>query len=139
MGEQLGIPADLVWRHPFPGPGLGIRILGEVTPDRVRMLQEADDIFISEIRDSGLYRNVGQALAALDPTRAVGVMGDKRMYGHIVLLRAVETKDFMTADWYPFEHAFLKRVSTKIVNEVDGVARVLYDVTSKPPGTIEFE
>jgi GMP synthase (glutamine-hydrolysing) len=139
MGAQLGIHHDLIWRHPFPGPGLGIRILGEVTPERVRILQEADEIFISEIRAAGLYKNVSQALAALDPTKSVGVMGDKRIYAHIVLLRAVETTDFMTADWYPFEHDFLKRVSTRIVNEVVGVARVMYDVTSKPPGTIEFE
>jgi GMP synthase (glutamine-hydrolysing) len=139
LGKQLGIPEELIWRHPFPGPGLGIRILGEVTVEQVRMLQHADAIFIEEIRKAGLYRQISQALAALDPTKAVGVMGDKRMYGQIVLLRAVETSDFMTADWFPFDFKFLKNVSTRIVNEVTGVSRVLYDITSKPPGTIEFE
>jgi GMP synthase (glutamine-hydrolysing) len=139
LGKQLGIPEELIWRHPFPGPGLGIRILGEVTAEQVRMLQHADAIFIEEIRKAGLYRQISQALAALDPTKAVGVMGDKRMYGQIVLLRAVETSDFMTADWFPFDFKFLKNVSTRIVNEVTGVSRVLYDITSKPPGTIEFE
>ncbi|KAF2671678.1 GMP synthase subunit B [Microthyrium microscopicum] len=139
LGTKLGISEELVWRHPFPGPGLGIRILGEVTKEQVQILQKADQIYIEEIRAAGLYREIGQALAALDPTKSVGVMGDKRMYGQIVFLRAVETSDFMTADWYNFDFQFLKRVSSRIVNEVDGVSRVLYDITSKPPGTIEFE
>jgi GMP synthase (glutamine-hydrolysing) len=138
LGTELGIPEELVWRHPFPGPGLGIRILGEIDAEQVRMLQQADAIFIEEIRKAGLYRQIGQALAALDPTKAVGVMGDKRVYGQIVILRAVESSDFMTADWFPFDPGFLKNVSTRIVNEVDGVSRVLFDVTSKPPGTIEM-
>ncbi|KAI9770429.1 MAG: GMP synthase (glutamine-hydrolyzing) [Geoglossum simile] len=139
LGRQLGIPNDLVMRHPFPGPGIAIRVLGEVTPERVEMARKADHIFISMIREAGLYDKIGQAFAALDPSRAVGVMGDKRTYENIILLRAVETTDFMTAKPYPFEHEFLNRVSTKIINEVCGVCRVAYDYTSKPPGTIELE
>ena len=139
LGRQLGIAHDLVMRHPFPGPGIAIRILGEVTPERVEMARKADHIFISMIREAGLYDKIGQAFAALDPSRAVGVMGDKRTYENIVLLRAVETTDFMTANPYPFEHDFLTRVSTRIINEVCGVCRVAYDYTSKPPGTIELE
>lgn len=139
LGTRLGIPDELVWRHPFPGPGLAIRILGEVTASQVRIAREADDIFISEIRAAGLYRQISQAFAALLPVKAVGVMGDKRVHDQVIALRAVETTDFMTADWYPFDGAFLKRVSRRIVNEVEGVCRVVYDVTSKPPGTIEME
>merc|ERR1711939_1027106 len=120
LGTNLGIPEELVWRHPFPGPGLAIRILGEVTA-------------------AGLYRKISQAFAALLPVKAVGVMGDKRVHAQVIALRAVETTDFMTADWFPFDGEFLKRVSRRIVNEVDGVCRVVYDVTSKPPGTIEME
>lgn len=139
LGTQLGIPADLVWRHPFPGPGLAIRILGAITPEQLRIAREADVIFIEEIRAAGLYGKISQAFAALLPVKAVGVMGDERVHEQVVALRAVETSDFMTADWYPFDGAFLKRVSGRIVNEVAGVCRVLYDVTSKPPGTIEME
>jgi len=139
LGMQLGIPEDLVWRHPFPGPGIAIRILGEVTPEQVRIAREADYIFIQEIKAAGLYRKISQAFAALLPVKAVGVMGDKRVHDQVIALRAVETKDFMTADWYPFDGEFLKRVSRRIVNEVDGVCRVVYDITSKPPGTIEME
>ncbi|KAI5288019.1 GMP synthase (glutamine-hydrolyzing) [Ascosphaera aggregata] len=139
LGTKLGIPEDLVWRHPFPGPGLAIRILGEVTPEQVRIAREADKIFIDEIKAVGLYRNIAQAFAALLPVKAVGVMGDKRMHEQVIALRAVETSDFMTADWYPFDGKFLKKVSSRIVNEVNGVCRVVYDVTSKPPGTIEME
>lgn len=139
LGTNLGIPEDLVWRHPFPGPGIAIRVLGEVTPEQVKIAQLADDIFIEEIRKAGLYRNISQAFAALLPVKAVGVMGDKRVHEQVIALRAVETTDFMTADWYPFDGEFLKRVSRRIVNEVNGVCRVLYDVTSKPPGTIEME
>ncbi|MCJ1311841.1 GMP synthase (glutamine-hydrolyzing) [Agyrium rufum] len=139
LGEQLGIPHELVWRHPFPGPGLAIRILGEVTPAQVRIAREADAIFTEEIRTAGLYRAISQAFAALLPVRAVGVMGDKRVWEQVIALRAVETTDFMTADWFPFDGKFLKRVSSRIVNEVDGVCRVVYDITSKPPGTIEME
>lgn len=139
LGRQLGIAHELVMRHPFPGPGIAIRILGEVTPQRVEMARQADHIFISMIREAGLYDQIGQAFAALDPSRAVGVMGDKRVYENIVLLRAVQTTDFMTANPVAFEHDFLTRVSTRIVNEVHGVCRVAYDYTSKPPGTIELE
>ena len=139
LGTNLGIPHDLIWRHPFPGPGLAIRILGEVTREQLRIAQEADVIFIEEIRAAGLYQNISQAFAALLPVKAVGVMGDKRMHEQVIALRAVETKDFMTADWYPFDGEFLKRVSRRIVNEVNGVCRVVYDITSKPPGTIEME
>ncbi|KAE8354916.1 GMP synthase [Aspergillus coremiiformis] len=139
LGRQLGIGHEMVMRHPFPGPGIAIRILGEITPERVEMARKADHIFISMIREAGLYDKIGQAFAALDPSRAVGVMGDKRVYENIVILRAVETTDFMTAIAYPFEHEFLTRVSTRIVNEVSGVCRVAYDYTSKPPGTIELE
>jgi len=139
LGTKLGIPEELVWRHPFPGPGIAIRILGEVTPEQVRIAREADYIFIEEIRAAGLYRKISQAFAALLPVKAVGVMGDKRVHDQVIALRAVETTDFMTADWYPFDGEFLKRVSRRIVNEVDGVCRVVYDITSKPPGTIEME
>jgi GMP synthase (glutamine-hydrolysing) len=139
LGTNLGIPEDLVWRHPFPGPGIAIRILGEVTPEQVRIAREADKIFIDEIQAAGLYRKVSQAFAALLPVKAVGVMGDKRVHDQVIALRAVETTDFMTADWFPFDGQFLKKVSRRIVNEVNGVVRVLYDVTSKPPGTIEME
>lgn len=139
LGTTLGIPEELVWRHPFPGPGLAIRILGEVNEEQLRIAREADKIFIDEIVAAGLYRKTSQAFAALLPVKAVGVMGDKRVHAQVIALRAVETTDFMTADWYPFDGEFLKRVSRRIVNEVDGVCRVLYDVTSKPPGTIEME
>ena len=139
LGTNLDIPEDLVWRHPFPGPGIAIRILGEVTPEQVRIAREADKIFIDEIQAAGLYRRISQAFAALLPVKAVGVMGDKRVHDQVIALRAVETTDFMTADWYPFDGQFLKKVSRRIVNEVNGVVRVLYDVTSKPPGTIEME
>jgi GMP synthase (glutamine-hydrolysing) len=139
LGTNLGIPEELVWRHPFPGPGLGIRILGEVNEEQLRIAREADKIFIDEIVASGLYRSISQAFAALLPVKAVGVMGDKRVHAQVIALRAVETTDFMTADWFPFDGQFLKRVSRRIVNEVDGVCRVVYDVTSKPPGTIEME
>ncbi|GAB7346885.1 hypothetical protein MBLNU459_g1965t1 [Dothideomycetes sp. NU459] len=139
LGTKLGIAEDLVWRHPFPGPGLAIRIIGEVTKEQVRIAQEADHIFIEEIRKAGLYRQISQAYAALLPVKAVGVMGDKRVHAQVIALRAVQTTDFMTADIFPFEMKFLSRVSTRIVNEVDGVCRVLYEITSKPPGTIEME
>ena len=127
LGTNLGIPEELVWRHPFPGPGIAIRILGEVTPSQIRIAQQADHIFIEEIRAAGLYRKISQAFAALLPVKAVGVMGDKRVHEQVIALRAVETTDFMTADWFPFDGEFLKRVSRRIVNEVNGVCRVLYD------------
>ena len=131
LGEELGIAEDSVWRHPFPGPGLAIRVLGEVTDAQLQIVRKADHIFIEEIKGAGLYRKVSQAYAALLPVKAVGVMGDKRVHSQVIALRAVETSDFMTADWYPFDGNFLKRVSTRIVNEVDGVCRVVYDGTSK--------
>ncbi|KAL9588293.1 MAG: hypothetical protein Q9203_002891 [Teloschistes exilis] len=139
LGTKLGIPEELVWRHPFPGPGIAIRILGEVTPAQVEIARQADHVFIEEIIAAGLYRKISQAFAALLPVKAVGVMGDKRVHEQVIALRAVETKDFMTADWFPFDGLFLKKVSSRIVNEVNGVCRVVYDVTSKPPGTIEME
>ncbi|KAJ9303148.1 hypothetical protein DTO271G3_522 [Paecilomyces variotii] len=139
LGRQLGISPELVGRHPFPGPGLAIRVLGEVTKEKVRMAREADHIFISMIREAGLYDEIAQAYAALDLSKAVGVMGDKRVYGHIVILRAVCTTDFMTAIPYPFSHEFLTKASTRIINEVHGVCRVAYDYSQKPPATIEME
>ncbi|KAL9061340.1 MAG: hypothetical protein Q9162_000214 [Coniocarpon cinnabarinum] len=140
LGKELGIPDELVYRHPFPGPGLGIRILGEVTKEQLDILRKADKIFMDEIwAEKDLYRKIDQALVGLLPVKAVGVMGDKRTYEQVVALRAVNTTDFMTATWYEFEPAFLRRVANRIVNEVSGVCRVFQDLTSKPPGTIEFE
>lgn len=130
LGTKLGIPEPLVWRHPFPGPGIAIRILGEVTPAQVNIARQADHIFIEEIIVAGLYRKISQAFAALLPVKAVGVMGDKRVHEQVIALRAVETTDFMTADWYPFDGLFLKKVSSRIVNEVNGVCRVVYDGTA---------
>ena len=139
LGTELGIPEQLVWRHPFPGPGLAIRIIGEVNEEQLRIVREADKIFIDEIQAAGLYRKISQAYAASLGVKAVGVMGDKRVHGYIIALRAVVTTDFMTADAFDFEKSFRSKVSTKIVNEVDGITRVLWDETSKPPGTIELE
>ncbi|MCY3963944.1 MAG: glutamine-hydrolyzing GMP synthase [Acidobacteria bacterium] len=139
LGRELGLGSEFVGRHPFPGPGLGVRILGDVTADRVAVLQEADAIFIDELRAAGLYDRVSQALAVLLPVQSVGVMGDGRSYENVVALRSVETEDFMTADWSQLPHEFLGRVAGRIVNEVAGVNRVVYDLTSKPPGTIEWE
>lgn len=139
LGELMGIPHDLVWRHPFPGPGLAIRILGEVTPAQIDIARRADHIFIQEIRKAGIYEEISQAFACLLPVKSVGVMGDKRTYEQVIALRAIETTDFMTADWYIFDAKFLKTVSKRIVNEVQGVARVVYDITSKPPATVEWE
>ncbi|CCH41042.1 GMP synthase (glutamine-hydrolysing) [Wickerhamomyces ciferrii] len=139
LGELLGIPHDLVWRHPFPGPGIAIRVLGEVTRSQVEIARKADHIYIEEIKKAGLYKNISQAFAALLPVKSVGVMGDQRTYEQVIALRAIETTDFMTADWYCFDASFLKKVSSRIVNEVDGVARVTYDITSKPPATVEWE
>jgi GMP synthase (glutamine-hydrolysing) len=139
LGRNLGIPHDLVMRHPFPGPGIAIRVLGEVTPEQVAIARKADHIFISEIKAAGIYDKISQAYAALLPVKAVGVMGDNRVHQQVIALRAVETTDFMTATAYHFDWEFIERVSTRIVNEVDGVCRVFYDVTSKPPGTIEME
>ena len=139
VGEELGLDPAFVRRHPFPGPGLAVRILGEVTAARVAILQEADDIFIRSLRESGWYDRVSQAFAVLLPVKSVGVMGDYRTYENVLALRAVGTLDFMTADWSRLPHDLLASVSSRIVNEVRGVNRVVYDVTSKPPGTIEWE
>ncbi|KAK5681719.1 GMP synthase (glutamine-hydrolyzing) [Elasticomyces elasticus] len=139
MGVDLGIPADLVGRHPFPGPGLAIRIIGEVTPERVSICQQADKIFIEEIRNDGLYDEISQAFAALMNDKAVGVVGDQRIHGHIIILRAVVTTDFMTADAYEFEKEFRTRVARRIGNKVQGVAQVVFSSMSKPPATIELE
>jgi GMP synthase (glutamine-hydrolysing) len=139
VGEELGLPHDFVWRHPFPGPGLAVRILGAVTRERVRTLQDADAIVIEEIRSAGLYDEISQALSVLLPVKSVGVMGDSRTYENVLAVRAVTTSDFMTADWYRFPPEVLDRIARRIVNEVQGINRVVYDVTSKPPGTIEWE
>lgn len=139
LGKMLLIPDDLLYRHPFPGPGLAIRVLGEVTKTQLEIASKADYIFIEEIKKHGLYGEISQAFVVLIPVKTVGVMGDQRTYQQVVSLRAVKTIDFMTADWYSFESNFLKHVALRIVNEVDGVARVTYDITSKPPSTIEWE
>jgi GMP synthase (glutamine-hydrolysing) len=139
VGLALGLPPQLVWRHPFPGPGLGVRILGEVTAERVATLQAADAIFLEALWEAGLYQETSQAFAVLLPVRSVGVMGDGRTYANVVALRAVTTEDFMTADWARLPYELLGRVANRIVNEVEGVNRVVYDVSSKPPATIEWE
>jgi GMP synthase (glutamine-hydrolysing) len=139
LGTELGISSELIGRHPFPGPGLAIRILGEITPRKIKLVQEADFIFISELRKNGYYDKVWQALVALLPVKSVGVMGDARTYENMVVLRAVTSIDAMTADWAKLPPAFLERVSNRIVNEVEGVNRVVYDITQKPPATIEYE
>ena len=139
LGLELGLEEEFVWRHPFPGPGLAVRILGEVTAERVEVLQNADEIVIDEIRRAGLYRTISQAFAVLLPVKSVGVMGDERTYENVVAVRAVTTTDFMTADWFRMPHDVLERMSRRIVNEVRGVNRVVYDISSKPPSTIEWE
>ncbi len=139
LGLELGLPESLVWRHPFPGPGLAVRCLGEVTAPRLEVLRQADAIFLEELTDAGLYRQTGQAFAVLLPIQSVGVMGDGRTYENVIALRSVDTDDFMTADWSRLPHDLLARASTRIINAVKGVNRVVYDVTSKPPGTIEWE
>ena len=139
LGLELGLPEQLVYRQPFPGPGLGVRVLGEVTAEKVQTLQDADAIFREEMAKAGLDREVGQFFAVLTDARSVGVMGDGRTYDHTLALRAVTTSDFMTADWARIPYEVLERVSSRIVNEVRGVNRVVYDITSKPPGTIEWE
>jgi len=139
LGRELGLPADLVNRHPFPGPGLAIRIPGDITRDKLDLLRQVDAVYLDEIRKAGLYDQIWQAFAVLLPVRTVGVMGDGRTYDQACALRAVTSTDGMTADYYPFDHAFLGRVANRIINEVRGINRVTYDVTSKPPGTIEWE
>ena len=139
IGKELGLSNELLGRHPFPGPGLAIRILGSITPERVKILQDVDSIFINALRDENLYDKVWQAGAILLPVKSVGVMGDERTYEQVVALRAVESTDGMTADWVHLPHDFLAKVSNKIINNVRGVNRVVYDISSKPPATIEWE
>ncbi len=139
LGRELGLPQEFIGRHPFPGPGLAIRIPGDITAEKLEILRKADAIYLEEIRQSGLYDEIWQAFAVLLPVRTVGVMGDARTYDYVCALRAVTSTDGMTADYYPFTHEFLSRVSTRIINEVKGINRVTYDITSKPPGTIEWE
>ena len=146
LGVALGLPPDMVYRHPFPGPGLGVRILGEVKPEFADLLRRADAIFIEELRNfideatgKSWYALTSQAFAVFLPVKSVGVMGDGRTYDHVVALRAVQTSDFMTADWAELPYALLKKVSSRIINEVRGINRVAYDVSSKPPATIEWE
>ena len=139
VGASMGIHADILGRHPFPGPGLAIRILGDITFEKVRILQEVDAIFIDGLKDSGLYDKVWQAGAMLLPVNSVGVMGDERTYEKVVALRAVESTDGMTADWVNLPYAFLQKTSNQIINKVKGVNRVVYDISSKPPATIEWE
>jgi len=139
MGLELGLPEDLIWRHPFPGPGLAVRCLGDLSEERLNTLREADAILIEELHRAGLYREIQQAFAVLLPVQSVGVMGDDRTYEDVVALRAVQTDDFMTADWYQFPHDVLAQISTRLINSVRGINRVVYDVSSKPPSTIEWE
>jgi GMP synthase (glutamine-hydrolysing) len=139
LGRELGLPEEMVGRHPFPGPGLGIRILGPVTREKLDVLRQVDAIYLDGIREAGLYDDIWQAFAVLLPIRSVGVMGDARTYENVAALRAVTSTDGMTADWYPFPHDVLAAISNRIINEVDGVNRVVYDVSSKPPATIEWE
>ena len=139
LGRELGLPEEVVGRHPFPGPGLGVRCIGAITRERLDMLREADAIFIEEIKAAGLYNDIWQALACLLPVRSVGVQGDERTYEEVCSLRAVTSEDAMTADWFRFPPEVLQRVANRICNEVKHINRVLYDITSKPPGTIEWE
>ena len=139
VGEELGLPEEIVWRQPFPGPGLGVRIIGEVTPDKVELLQEADAIVRAELHKAGMDREIWQAFAVLPDIRAVGVMGDERTYGYPCIIRAVTSDDAMTADWARLPYDLLEKMSSRIINEVPGINRVAYDITSKPPGTIEWE
>ncbi|MGA7316410.1 MAG: glutamine-hydrolyzing GMP synthase, partial [Silvibacterium sp.] len=139
IGRDLKMPEDILQRQPFPGPGLAVRILGEITPERVALLQEADDIVVTEIKHAGLYQQIWQSFAVLLPVKSVGVMGDQRTYAYTCAVRAVNSEDGMTADWVPLPYEVLKIISSRIVNEVRGINRVVYDITSKPPGTIEWE
>jgi len=139
IGLELGLPEEMIFRHPFPGPGLGVRILGEVNKSFADLLRQADAIFISELRAEGLYDRVNQAFSVFLPVKSVGVVGDNRAYDYVVALRAVETVDFMTAKWAELPYAFLDRVSRRIINEVKGISRVVYDISGKPPATIEWE
>lgn len=139
VGQELELPPEILGRHPFPGPGLGIRILGEVTQQKVELLQEADAIYVEGLKKNGLYNKIWQAGTILLPVQTVGVMGDERTYEWVVALRAVTSTDGMTADWFPFDHQFLAQISNEIINRVRGINRVVYDISSKPPATIEWE
>ena len=139
MGKELGLPQEMLDRHPFPGPGLGVRIIGEITKEKTKILKEADYIFIQELIKADLYDQVSQAFAVLLPVKSVGVVGDERRYAEVIGLRAVETVDFMTAKWAHLPYDFLELVSNRIVNEIEDVSRVVYDISSKPPATIEWE
>jgi GMP synthase (glutamine-hydrolysing) len=139
IGRELGLPKEFIGRHPFPGPGLAVRILGEITDERLEILREADEIYIEELRTAGIYDDIWQAFAVLLPIKTVGVMGDARTYENVIALRAVTSVDGMTADWFRFPYEVLESVSNKIIRKVKGVNRVVYDVSSKPPATIEWE
>jgi GMP synthase (glutamine-hydrolysing) len=139
IGAEIGLSHDLLWRHPFPGPGLAIRVLGEITEEKLKILREADAVYVGALKEKGLYNKIWQAFCVLLPVQSVGVQGDGRTYENVLALRAVTSSDGMTADWYPFEFEFLRDVSNRITNQVRGINRVVYDVTSKPPGTIEWE
>jgi GMP synthase (glutamine-hydrolysing) len=139
LGLELGVDRDFISQHPFPGPGLAVRIVGPVTPEGTAILREADEILIEEVKRAGIYHKLWQAFAVLLPVRSVGVMGDQRTYSQVVVLRLVHSVDGMTADWHPADPALLAKISTRIVNEVKGINRVVYDITTKPPATIEWE
>ena len=139
LGMALGVDEELVWRHPFPGPGLAIRVLGALSKRSLDILREADDIMIQEIRAAGVYNKIAQAFVVLLPVKSVGVMGDGRTYEQVCTVRCVESTDFMTADWYHMDYSLLARISNRIINEVKGINRVCYDISSKPPATIEWE
>ncbi|MEM6314977.1 MAG: GMP synthase (glutamine-hydrolyzing), partial [Planctomycetota bacterium] len=139
VGEVLGLPEHLVWRHPFPGPGLAVRVMGDITEERLRILRQADEIVLDELTAANLYRSTAQVFAVLLPIGTVGVMGDGRSYESVIAIRAVESKDFMTADWARLPYDVLATMSNRIINEVRGVNRVVYDISSKPPATIEWE
>jgi GMP synthase (glutamine-hydrolysing) len=139
LGREMGMPDEIISRQPFPGPGLAIRIIGDVTPERIIIVQEADTIILNEIKAAGLYKKIWQSFAVLLPVKTVGVMGDSRTYENVVALRAVNSTDGMTADWVQLPYELLGKISNRIINEVKGVNRVVYDISSKPPGTIEWE
>jgi GMP synthase (glutamine-hydrolysing) len=139
LGKAIGLPEELIWRQPFPGPGLGVRVIGAITPKRLLILRNADHILLEEIRKAGYYKKLWQSFAVLLPLKSVGVMGDMRTYENIIAIRAVTSKDAMTADWARLPHKLLAVVSSRIINEVKGVNRVVYDISSKPPSTIEWE
>ena len=139
VGRSLNIPEDFIERHPFPGPGLAVRIIGDVTKEKLDLLRDADEIFINEIKNAGIYNNIWQSFAVLLPIQTVGVMGDARTYENVLALRAVTSVDGMTADWFRFDDDLLAKISNKIINKIRGINRIVYDISSKPPSTIEWE